>query len=187
MLCAKELWGTVLCYLPKCIKRCCPTCADALKSRTCAACRAVNPEITYEKWSDTEYPCVDGRTLTVKDFVSTSVPIDTFMTAWHEFNATFFQHHNRAMFMDAKWKNLWENISDGVPPRKEGEKRRARVGIVMDFSKSCWHRGSYTYADIFKAQGKPPKPRYQEVQVIVDGVPLKVGTIGSTQPPSCFT
>ena len=49
----------------------------------------------------------------------------------------FFCHHNRAIFMDSDWSNLWSNVSDGVPQDGSGNVNpRPRIAIVTDFSNS---------------------------------------------------
>ena len=115
LLCDKEKWGVVECYPARCVKRSCSKCVKALEAMSCPACRAANPNITYEMWDNAKYQCADGRVLDVKDFQSRTVDIDTFMERWRGFNTTFFQHHNRAIFHDYDWKELWSNVSDGVP------------------------------------------------------------------------
>ena len=62
----------------------------------------------------------------------------------------------------------------GGDDSKKGESERDALNTHI-IAGVCSHRESYNYADLFKAQGKPPKPKYPEIRLSVSGVPLKVG------------
>jgi len=100
---------------------------------TCEACRAANPQISYQAWQDVPYLCADGRENKVKDFNSVTVPIGQFIVDFKEWLLEYAEHHNRAIFMDHDWRRLWND------PTRGGTAARPAICAVMDFANSYTH------------------------------------------------